>query len=167
MRLLAAIAAVLFVLASCSSSKTPAATSAPPSATGASSATLSVNLAEWSITPASDSASAGKVTFDVKNTGKDVHEFVVIKTDLDPGKLPLKSDGSVDEDKLKGEGEVEDVAAGGSKELGLTLTPGKYVFICNRVETAGDMSHMMDMKVDMHGIAQHYKLGMRTAFTVN
>ena len=48
--------------------------------------------------PESDSADAGDVKFNVENTGlDDVHEFVVLKTDLDPDALPTLPDGSVDE----------------------------------------------------------------------
>jgi hypothetical protein len=36
---------------------------------------------------------AGTVTFRVRNQGPTSHEFVVVRTDLAPGKLPLQDDG--------------------------------------------------------------------------
>src|SRR4026209_2020233 len=47
--------------------------------------TVAVALQEWAVLRAPDSVPAGTVTFQVTNTGpEDVHEFVVLKTDLDP-----------------------------------------------------------------------------------
>lgn len=116
---------------------------------------VEVTLQEWSILPSSDSASAGDVSFSVSNTGEDTHEFVIIRTDLDPGALPTAADGSVSED---GEGmevvdEAEDIAPGATTGFTATLEAGKYVLICNIVEEA-------DGEV-------HYANGMRTAFTVD
>lgn len=138
----AGILVVAAVAAGCSSSSGPT--------------TVKVQLQEWSVTPAASSAKAGAVTFEVSNTGPDdVHEFVVIKTDLDPGALPVDADGAVTEE---GAGmtvvdEIEDVAIGSTQKLDVTLTAGKYVLICNIYDAANKEAH--------------YKLGMRTAFTVN
>lgn len=116
--------------------------------------TVDVTLQEWAVVPSEDTASAGEITFALSNDGEDTHEFVVIKTDLDPGSLPTAEDGSVSEE---GEGmevidEVEDLASGGSEELTVDLDAGNYVLICNIVEeTEGEI---------------HYQNGMRTAFTV-
>lgn len=118
--------------------------------------TVKVTLQEWAVVPAANSAKAGAVTFEVTNNGPDdVHEFVVIKTDLDPGALPTDADGAVSEE---GQGmtvvdEIEDVAIGSTQKLAVTLAAGKYVLICNIYDEANKEAH--------------YKLGMRTAFTVN
>jgi len=64
--------------------------------------TSKVALREWAVVPAPASATAGKITFVVKNTGKTKHEFVVIKTDLAPAKLPVKK-GRASEKGAKGE----------------------------------------------------------------
>jgi len=67
---------------------------------------------EFAVIPDTTSAPAGEVTFTVTNAGPDdVHEFVVVKTDLAPEALPTESNGSVDE---AGEGiepvdEIEDI----------------------------------------------------------
>ena len=77
---------------------------------------------------------AGTVTFRVRNQGPTSHEFVVVRTDLAPDKLPLQDDGlTVDEEK-KGVELVEE--AGGldideHENLVVRLTPGHYVMYCN------------------------------------
>jgi uncharacterized cupredoxin-like copper-binding protein len=119
--------------------------------------TVDVSLREFSIAPSVASAPAGTVTFEVTNDGpNDVHEFVVVRTDLAPDALPTDADGSVLED---GEGmevinEIEDLAVGASETLMLTLEAGSYVLICNIVEEEDGETEA------------HYALGMRTAFTV-
>ena len=57
------------------------------------------------------SVSAGSITFDATNDGPDdVHEFVVIATELGITELPTAEDGSVDEsgEGLEVMGEIED-----------------------------------------------------------
>ena len=117
--------------------------------------TVEVTLQEWAVLPDPGSVSAGDVTFSITNDGpEDVHEFVVIQTDLDPGDLPTDETGAVSED---GEGmtvigEVEDVAVGATEELPVSLEPGNYVLICNIYSAEEDEAH--------------YAMGMRVAFTV-
>jgi len=121
------------------------------------STTVDVSLREFSIAPSVASVPAGTVTFEVTNDGpNDVHEFVVVRTDLAPDALPTDADGAVLED---GEGmevidEIEDLAVGASETLALTLEAGSYVLICNIVE------------VEEGETEAHYALGMRSAFTV-
>ena len=121
--------------------------------TGDGATTINVTLQEFSIIPESTTASAGEVTFHVTNEGpEDVHEFVIVKTDLAPDALPTAADGSVDEE---GEGvevidELEDIPVGESQDVTATLDSGSYALICNIVE----------------GDEVHYAVGMRTGFTV-
>jgi uncharacterized cupredoxin-like copper-binding protein len=117
--------------------------------------TVDVTLQEWAVLPDPGSVTAGEVTFTITNDGpEDVHEFVVIQTDLAPGDLPTDETGAVSED---GEGmtvigEVEDVEVGASEELTVSLDPGDYVLICNIYsEDEGEA---------------HYGMGMYVAFTV-
>jgi len=136
---------LMLVLASCA-----AATPTPASGT-----TIAVTLQEWAVLPAQSSAPAGDITFTVANEGPDdVHEFVVLKTDLDPGALPTAADGSVDE---TGEGievidEIEDIAVGATMDVTVTLDAGSYVLLCNIYTAEEDEAH--------------YQMGMRTAFIV-
>jgi len=118
---------------------------------------VSVTLQEFEVALDKNSVDAGEITFNVENKGPDdVHEFVIIKTDLDPGALPTIDDGSVDE---AGEGmevidEIEDIPVGDKPSLVVTLEAGKYVLICNIVEEVDGATE------------SHYKEGMRTALTV-
>ena len=117
---------------------------------------VKVTLKESSIVPAPSTVSAGEVHFVVNNTGKEVHELIVVKSDADPAKLPIygASDkppedhlvGDVNEDKVTSMGEVDDIAPGATKDMTIVLQPGKYILMCN--------------------IRTHYTLGMHIAFTV-
>ena len=132
------------------------ASAASPAPSGSTS--VSVGLQEFAIVPSVASVPAGTVKFVAKNTGPDdVHEMVVLRTDLDPAALPVDKDGKADEeaDGITSIGETGDVAVGETKEVSFDLAPGKYVLICNIVQTEPDGS-----------IEAHYKVGMRTAFTV-
>ncbi len=103
---------------------------------------------DFAITLDKKMASAGEVTFNVKNEGPSVHEFVVFKTDVAPDALPVESN-KVDEEssEVTHVDEVEDVGAGEMKQLSVTLDPGHYVLICN--------------------LPAHYGLGMRAEFEVS
>jgi len=123
---------------------------------GGSAAIVNADLREFSIDLDRSSAPAGKVTFRVENNGEELHEFVVLKTDLAPGQLPLDAEGDADEeaDGVVVMGELEDITPGMSGELTLDLDRGQYVVLCN-LATLED------------GVVQHhYPLGMYTGFTV-
>ena len=158
LRTLAAASVVAVAISACASpaagSPSPAAGSASPSAAGAA-GTVQVTLQEWAVVPASTSVSAGDVTFQVTNTGPaDIHEFVVLKTDLDAGALPTDATGKVTEGGSGMEviDEIEDIAVGQSPELKVPLTAGKYVLLCNIYDETEKEAH--------------YKMGMRIPFEV-
>jgi uncharacterized cupredoxin-like copper-binding protein len=112
---------------------------------------VDASLTTYKITLSTDSVKAGEVVFHVTNDATDlVHEFVIFKTDLPEDQLPLTAENIVDE---AGAGitfinEVEDVAQGTSKDLTVTLEPGRYVLLCNTTEKL------------------HYQHGMHIVFTV-
>ena len=116
---------------------------------------VAVTLQEWAVLPSPASASAGEITFQVTNDGpEDVHEFVILMTDLDPDALPTDDHGAVSEE---GEGievidEIEDIPVGETQELAVTLEAGNYVLVCNIYDEGEDEAH--------------YQMGMRTAFSV-
>ena len=120
--------------------------------------TVEVSLQEFAVSTSISSVPAGAVTFNVTNDGpEDVHEFVVIRSDLDLTALPTDEDGAVIED---GEGvdavdEIADLAVDASGSLTVDLEAGAYVLICNIVQNEPDGS-----------IEAHYAEGMRTSFTV-
>lgn len=116
--------------------------------------TVKVELSEWLIAPDVTSVPAGEVTFAIENAGDDVHELVLLKTDLAATDLPLAADGSVEEDDAGMEviDEAEDVEPGASAEFSADLASGSYIFLCNIVDE------------DEQEV--HFEEGMVTAFTV-
>lgn len=109
---------------------------------------ISGSVKEWEVKVSSKKASAGDVTFTIKNDGTIMHEFLVVKTDIADGEIPL--DGEIFSEESEGITVVDEIPeydAGTTESLTLTLTPGKYQLVCN--------------------IEGHYKAGMHTAFTVN
>jgi uncharacterized cupredoxin-like copper-binding protein len=149
----AAVAALALVAAGCSDDDGDT-TGATGEETGAGGA-IDVTLQEFAVIPASPSAPAGDVTFNVTNEGPDdVHEFVVFLTDLAPDALPTNEDGSVDEEGegLELQGEIEDIAVDDTQSLTVDLTAGNYVLICNIYDADEQEAH--------------YQEGMRVAFTV-
>ncbi len=58
---------------------------------------VNVRLQDYSIVPNPTSGPAGDFQFDITNAGPSVHEFVLVKTDLQANALPTNSDGSVNE----------------------------------------------------------------------
>jgi uncharacterized cupredoxin-like copper-binding protein len=118
--------------------------------------TVDVTLQEFAVILAQESAPAGTITFGVENTGpEDVHEFVVIKTDLAPDALPTDENGAVDEE---GQGmevidEIEDLPVGEVQSVTVDLDAGSYALICNIWDEEEQEAH--------------YAMGMRSAFTVD
>lgn len=145
------LAVVAGLLSACSSGSdsgsTGGAASTATTAPAASGKTINVSLKEFTVKPSAASASAGSVTFAVKNEGTVDHEFVVVKSDLAADKLPMKDGALVDETKIEVVGEIEQFAAGASQSKTFDLKAGKYLLICN--------------------LPAHYGAGMTTAFTVN
>jgi uncharacterized cupredoxin-like copper-binding protein len=154
-RILATALIVAFTISACAtagSSSSPTAASPGP-ASGAAANTVVVKLQEWAVVPASTSTAAGAVTFQVTNTGpEDVHEFVVLKTDLDPAALPVDANGAVTEESsgITVVDEIEDIPVGQTQDLSVTLAAGKYVLLCNIYDETEKEAH--------------YKMGMRIAF---
>lgn len=139
--MLVALAALTLVAGACSSDKTP-------TTTDDAGTTITVDLKEFSITPAATTAAAGKVTFAATNSGTMNHELVVLKTDLAPDKLPVADNkANEDADGVTSMGEIEEFGVGKTETKTFDMTAGTYVLICN--------------------IVSHYARGMRTAFTVS
>lgn len=105
--------------------------------------TVKVDLKEFKVLPSTKSVATGKVTFSVKNIGKIDHELLVIKTNVAPGKLPVKNAKASEKGKV---GQVKELAPGKSGKVTLTLAKGKYVLLCN--------------------LPAHYQAGQYSGFTV-
>lgn len=117
--------------------------------------TVQITLQEFAVGADTPSVPAGSVTFEATNEGPDdVHEFVVIATDLAITELPTVEDGSVDEagEGLEVIGEIEDIPVGETQSVTLDLEAGNYALICNIYDADEDEAH--------------YQEGMRTSFTV-
>ena len=106
---------------------------------------VSVAMKDWEIALDPGTASAGPITFEVTNDGPTTHEFEIFSGDVDPSSLPVEA-GVANTEGLELVDEVEDVTAGATAELAVTLDPGTYALICN--------------------LADHYEEGMYTTLTV-
>lgn len=118
--------------------------------------TVNVTLQEWAIGTDATSSGAGTITFAVTNKGpEDVHELVVVKTDLSLIALPTDANGAVTEEAggMKVIGEIEDIPVGASRQLEVTLEPGAYALICNIYDETEKEAH--------------YQKGMRASFIVS
>ena len=90
---------------------------------------------------------AGEVTFSVTNDGKVGHEFLVVKTEIAPGEIPLDGDHFAEPtDGIEVIDEIGEFAVGTTETLTLNLEAGKYPIVCN--------------------LPDHYKNGMHIAFEV-
>jgi uncharacterized cupredoxin-like copper-binding protein len=120
-------------------------------------ATVNVTLSEWQIVTDRNTAPTGKIVVEASNKGADVHDLVLLETDLPPDGLPVTAKGDVD---LAASGvlvvsEIKDLAPGASGELTIDEAgPGKYVFV-STVATSNGMI-----------VGHPYAKGMFKAFTV-
>ena len=105
-------------------------------------ATVDVKLDNYTVQPSKPAVPTGKVTFKATNAHPtDVHELAV---------LQVRADGS-----LKNMGEVEDLAAGKSGDITISLPKGNYILAC--LIAAGQEGSKVD----------HYAQGMKTDFRVD
>jgi uncharacterized cupredoxin-like copper-binding protein len=104
---------------------------------------VKVKLTEYAISPDLPASSAGKVTFQVTNAGKEKHEFVVLRTNKPAGHLPMQEGEASEAGNV---GEIGNLDPGQTKGLTLELSAGRYALICN--------------------LPGHYVGGMHAAFTV-
>jgi len=129
----AIVTLVVFVVGGCGGSGDDGsegkATSSAPASTQAStaSASLTVKMSDYAFAPKDAVAKAGKVTIVAPNDGRIVHELVVLRTDANPARLPMKG-SAVDESTSVGE--IADVEPGATKKVTLRLAPGKYAMVC-------------------------------------
>lgn len=108
---------------------------------------LTGTVREWAVEVSSSSATAGEVTFTVTNEGTIGHEFLVVKTDIPDGEIPLDGDHfSEDAGGIEVIDEIGEYAKETTETLTVELTAGKYQLVCN--------------------LPGHYEAGMHTAFTV-
>lgn len=104
---------------------------------------------EWGIDVSAQKATVGEVTFAIANFGTIAHEFIVVRTDFDAGKIPLGENYRFDEDGdgIEAIDEIKEFTVNTSEVLSVNLEAGDYQLVCN--------------------IEGHYKNGMYTAFSVS
>ena len=107
------------------------------------------SVQEWAVGVSAHEAKAGDVKFTMDNQGTIPHEFIIVKTDFAPGKIPLGPDNRFDEegDGLSVPGEISEWNPGTTGTVTLKLDVGNYQLLCN--------------------IAGHYANGMYTQLTVS
>ena len=88
---------------------------------------IAVSLKEFSVNPSAIQAPAGRVSFNVRNTGTIPHEFVVLQTDKPAGSLL----NGARADETGNVGESGDLAPGAAKTLSVKLKAGHYALVCN------------------------------------
>jgi hypothetical protein len=117
---------------------------------------VEVALDEFTVRPATTTAPAGAVTFEVRNEGEEAHELVVVRADRVEDLTVVE--GRVDEEALpEGTfiGEIEAFPAGETCPGTFTLTAGTYVLFCNIVEEHEGQPE------------SHFEEGMHALFTVS
>jgi uncharacterized cupredoxin-like copper-binding protein len=95
---------------------------------------LNVLLKDFEVRQDAAVVPAGTVSLLIRNQGPTRHELIVVRTDHDPGKLPLQDDGlTVDEegDDVKLVDDVDGLDIDERQTLVLGLAPGNYVMYCN------------------------------------
>jgi uncharacterized cupredoxin-like copper-binding protein len=95
---------------------------------------VNVRLEDFKVQPDAAVVPAGTVRLRILNHGPTSHEFIVVRTDRAPDRLPLQSDGlTVNEDApgIDLLDEVDGLDIDDRQTLVLRLTPGNYVLYCN------------------------------------
>jgi uncharacterized cupredoxin-like copper-binding protein len=106
---------------------------------------VTVTLKDFSLNVEPATFASGDITFGIQNDGPSAHEFVVFRSDEEPGELPVDN-GLIPEDQVDLVDEAEDIAPGTNTTLSVNLAAGSYVLVCN--------------------LSAHYEAGMYAGFTV-
>ena len=89
---------------------------------------MTVGMGDYRFSPASLTARAGKLVITARNTGRQEHELVLLRTDAAPGAIPVSGGKASESDSV---GEIPEQKPGTSGTHTFKLQPGKYVFLCN------------------------------------
>lgn len=108
---------------------------------------ISGSVKEWVVKTDANTAKAGEVVFTITNDGTIGHEFLVVKTDIASGEIPLDGDHFAEPtDGIEVIDEIGEFAKGTTETLTLNLDAGNYQLVCN--------------------LPDHYSTGMHMEFTV-
>ena len=83
---------------------------------------------EFTISLEPSSVKAGVVAFTVENKGTTEHEFVVVKSDLDPAQIPVENE-KAEEDSGVFVGEIEELEPGTTRTLEVRLDARRYLIL--------------------------------------
>ena len=108
-------------------------------------ADVAVTIKDFSLAVEPGTFAPGDITFGIQNEGPSAHEFVIIRSDLEPGALPVDN-GLIPEDQVDLVDEAEDIAPATNTTLSVDLAVGSYVLVCN--------------------LPGHYEAGVYAGFTV-
>ena len=106
-------------------------------------------LDEWSVRADAATVHAGPVTFTFRNTGTVIHEMLLTRTDIAPGRIsvdPATNKFNEDDPASKVVDEISELDPGKTGSLTIDLAPGTYQLVCN--------------------VPGHYADGMYLSFTV-
>jgi uncharacterized cupredoxin-like copper-binding protein len=95
---------------------------------------VNVLLEDFKVQQDASVVPAGTISFRVLNQGPTTHEFIVVRTDRAPDKLPLQRDGLTVNEEAPGIDlldEAEGLDIDDRQTLVLDLAPGQYVLYCN------------------------------------
>lgn len=108
---------------------------------------ISGSVKEWVVKTDANTAKAGEVVFTITNDGTIGHEFLVVKTDIASGEIPLDGDHFAEPtDGIEVIDEIGEFGKGTTETLTLNLDAGNYQLVCN--------------------LPDHYSAGMHMEFTV-
>lgn len=131
-------------LAACGASTTTS--SKPASASDSARQRIAARVGDYRIEVDRGTAPSGAVRFDIRNDGRVVHEFVILRSDHAADALPREGAEVSEHGAGKLQDEVENIGPGKTVSLTTRLKPGRYVLICN--------------------LTGHYGRGMHAAFRV-
>lgn len=132
-------ASLIVVLGACASD--------PDDSSETTSNAITASVKEWVVAADATTAKAGEVVFTVTNNGTIGHEFLVVKTDIALGKIPLDGDHFAEPtDGIEVIDEIGEFKTGTTQTLTLNLSEGAYQLVCN--------------------LPAHYGSGMHLGFTV-
>ena len=86
--------------------------------------TVYVQLGDYWAAPTVSSVRAGRVTFVARNVGRVPHELMVER-------MPMKFDSPMHPNEAAAQGMIEDMGAGASGRMSMSLRPGTYMLFCN------------------------------------
>jgi uncharacterized cupredoxin-like copper-binding protein len=135
MRALKSVAVGGFVALACACGGSTAAQPGEPANPAVVGQAVGVTLDEFKVQFDTNSVPAGKVTFEITNTGHEKHELVILRTDLNVNAIP---ENSSEKNKLTENGtgvvhvtEYDGVDPGKEHNLVADLPAGHYLLLCN------------------------------------